>query len=96
MTNMIDWKNEIEKTQLNGTEKQVKWALDLRKGMLTEAENMFNHGGADNDLDKAHQKFNLFFEMIAKVTSAVWFIDHRFDYTVLFRHVASKIELGTY
>ena len=73
-----------EMVKLEGTEKQVKWAEDIRKEMIEDAketiERINNSGKQDNRVNKMFLlRCNNLLGRINIETSAVWYINNR-DY----------------
>ena len=71
-----------EMVKLKGTEKQVKWAEDIRKEMIEDAketiERINNSGKQDNRVNKMFLlRCNNLLERINIETSAVWYINNR-------------------
>lgn len=68
-------------TNLNGTEKQVAWAEDIRKAMADTLSSMLEDSRSRFDADgfAAHEKaFDAkVWSKLEAVTDAKWFIDHR-------------------
>lgn len=60
---------------LNGTEKQVKWALDIRKDMLEAFDKYTNL--EDETLKETIEIIRNVKETVENETDAKWFIDNR-------------------
>ena len=84
LTFLYNNKEVKEMVKLEGTEKQVKWAEDIRKEMIEDAketiERINNSGKQDNRVNKMFLlRCNNLLGRINIETSAVWYINNR-DY----------------
>ena len=82
LTFLYNNKEVEEMVKLEGTEKQVKWAEDIRKEMIEDAketiERINNSGKQDNRVNKMFLlRCNNLLERINIETSAVWYINNR-------------------
>ncbi len=74
----------MTKAKLVGTEKQIKWAMDIREKMITEFNDDFDNDPEmlpSEDWDMTDQDVkDLFFKMIATVTFSDTYIKNKTGY----------------
>lgn len=76
--------------KLEGTEKQVKWAIDIRKKMIEEVKEQFDpkEWGVEYEGD-----IEIIENYLKNITEAKFFIEHRFTPALILKKLALKIDL---
>ncbi len=72
-------KMKASENKLNGSEKQIKWAEDLRDGWEEHFEKIKKNKNKMNVLNRKSDQIENTIEAILNVRESSWFIDNRFE-----------------